>query len=172
MKQIIKDFILVAAVLMGLAAGAAAQNPMVGVGKWQERMRSERIAFLTAETNMTPAEAQKFWPIYNEAEKARTEAFGKTMQAYAALEKAVNESKSAKDIEDKLTAYLNASKASQEIDSNYAKRYLKVLSAEKVARLFVAEEKFRRNQIGRLNQMGRNGVNNNTSTNRSNRRQN
>lgn len=165
MKQIIKNFIVAAAILMGVAAGAAAQNPMANVGKWQERMRSERIAFLTAETGMTPAEAQKFWPIYNEAEKARTDAFGKTMQAYAELEKAVNESKPAKDIENKLTAYLNASKASQEIDSNYAKRYLKVLPAEKVARLFVAEEKFRRNQIGRLNQMGRNAVGGNVGGN-------
>ena len=151
MKQTVRYLIMAAAVLMGLAVAAHAhtQGPK-GPGKWQERMRSERIAFLTAETGMTPEEAQKFWPLYNEAEKARNEAFGKTMKAYGELEQAVNDSKSAKEIEAKLNAYLNASKAGQEIDSNYAKKYLKVLSAEKVARLYVAEEKFRRNQIGRL----------------------
>jgi len=155
MKQIVRQMAMAVAVLLTMAAVAVAQ-PWGGNGNWQEKMRSERIAFLTAETGITPAEAEIFWPVYNEAEKARMDAFGKNMEAYAALEKAVDESKPAKEIERLLTAYLNASKAAQEIDSKYATRYLKILPAEKVAKLFVAEEKFRRNQIGRLHFRGNN----------------
>ena len=146
-----------------MATLASAQRPQGG-NKWMERMRSERIAFLTAETGMTPDEAQKFWPLYNEAEKTRMEAFGKSMQAYGVLEKAVDDGKPAKEIEQLLNAYLNAQKAAQDVDSNYAKKYLKVLPAEKVAKLFVAEEKFRRNQIGRLHVgAGRESTNKNTN---------
>ena len=155
MKQIVRQMAMAVAVLLTMAAVAGAQ-PWGGNGNWQEKMRSERIAFLTAETGITPAEAEKFWPVYNEAEKARMDAFGKNMEAYAALEKAVDESKPAKEIERLLTANLNASKDAQEIDSKYATRYLKILPAEKVAKLFVAEEKFRRNQIGRLHFRGNN----------------
>ena len=163
MKQIIRNLALAAVSLLAMATLAAAQRPQ-GNNKWMERMRSERIAFLTAETGMTPAEAEKFWPLYNEAEKVRMEAFGKSMQAYGALEKAVDDGKPAKEIEQLLNTYLNAQKAAQDVDSNYAKRYLKVLPAEKVAKLFVAEEKFRRNQIGRLHVgAGRESTNKNTN---------
>ena len=33
---------------------------------WKERLMSEKIAFLTAELNITPQEAQVFWPVYNQ----------------------------------------------------------------------------------------------------------
>lgn len=159
MKQIIRNLALAAVSLLAMATLAAAQRPQGG-NRWMERMRSERIAFLTAETGMTPAEAEKFWPLYNEAEKTRMEAFGKSMQAYGELEKAVDDGKPAKEIEQLLNTYLNAQKVAQDVDSNYAKKYLKVLSAEKVAKLFVAEEKFRRNQIGRLHIGAGRGTNN------------
>lgn len=164
MKQIIRNLALAAVSLLAMATLAAAQRPQGANNRWMERMRSERIAFLTAETGMTPAEAEKFWPLYNEAEKTRMDAFGKSMQAYGALEKAVDDGKPAKEIEQLLNTYLNAQKAAQDVDSNYAKKYLKVLPAEKVAKLFVAEEKFRRNQIGRLH-VGAGRGNNNRNTN-------
>ena len=47
-----------------------------------ERLQSEKIAFITAELDLTPEEAQVFWPVYNQcwkevhaANKAMREAF-------------------------------------------------------------------------------------------------
>ena len=37
-------------------------------GDWQEKMRAERVAFLTTAMELTPAEAEKFWPVYNSME--------------------------------------------------------------------------------------------------------
>ena len=42
-------------------------------GGWQERMQSEKIAFFTAELNLSPEEAQVFWPVYNKLEAEKKE---------------------------------------------------------------------------------------------------
>ena len=42
-----------------------------GKCEWQERMQSEKIAFITAELDLTPEEAQTFWPVYNQIEQKK-----------------------------------------------------------------------------------------------------
>ena len=36
-----------------------------------EKFKSQKIAFITEKLNLTPKEAQEFWPVYNEFEKQR-----------------------------------------------------------------------------------------------------
>ena len=31
---------------------------------WQDKVKSEKIGFITVELNLTPEEAQVFWPVY------------------------------------------------------------------------------------------------------------
>ena len=147
-------------VIMVLAAMTASVRAFAGgcgscpQEKWQDKMRSEMVAFLTAETGITPAEAEKFWPVFHEAEKARREAFRKVMQTYDALEEAVRTNQPAKEIEKRIKAYTDAQEDVREVDGEYVEKYLRILPAEKVARLLLAEEKFRRNQINRLHERG------------------
>ena len=117
---------------------------------WMDRMRSDKIAFLSNEIGLTPSEAEKFWPIYNQAEKEKESSMGEVMKAYMELEKAVEAGKSDKELTSLLDKYMKAQKASSEVDAKYVEKYKKVIPGEKVAKLFVAEEKFRRNQISRL----------------------
>jgi transketolase len=42
------------------------------MGEKREKIRSHKIAFITERLQLTPAEAEKFWPIYNEHEAAMT----------------------------------------------------------------------------------------------------
>ena len=41
-------------------------------GQDLERIQSYRIALFTRRLNLTPAEAEKFWPVYNEYDNKRT----------------------------------------------------------------------------------------------------
>lgn len=149
------SFIVTALAAMFLSVCASARCCGSGAkDKWQDKMRSEMIAFLTAETGITPAEAEKFWPVYNEAQTARREAFRKVMQAYDAMEEAVKSGLPAKEVEKRIEAYVDAQEDARDIDGKYVEKYLRILPAEKVARLLVAEEKFRRNQINRLHERG------------------
>ena len=119
-----------------------------------ERIQSEKIAFLTNALDLNPEEAQKFWPVYNEAERSRRVAFKKVMQAYDAMEEAVKSGLPAKEVEKRIEAYVDAQEDARDIDGKYVEKYLRILPAEKVARLLVAEEKFRRNPINRLHERG------------------
>lgn len=117
--------------------------------EWKERFKSEKIAFLTMEMNITPAEAQAFWPIYNEIEQKKDEALGQIIKAYKDMNAAI-EANNQKEIDKSLTAYLQAQEKLREIESYAAEQYKTVLPVEKVAKLYVGEEKFRRQNIRKL----------------------
>ena len=117
---------------------------------WKERMQSEKIAFLTMEIGLTPDEAQKFWPIYNQVSEELDKAMHETFASYMELEKALNENKADKEISKCLDKYLDALEKQNEICDDSVEKYRKILTDKKVAKIFVAEEKFRRQHIRRL----------------------
>ena len=121
---------------------------------WKEKIMSEKIAFLTIEVGLTPEEAQTFWPVYNQVEQGKDEAIKKSIHAYRELNKAVEEGKSTKEISALLDNYLAAQKNLREYENGIADKYKSVLPADKVAKLYVAEEKFRRQQIRNLHHRG------------------
>ncbi|MBR1699374.1 MAG: hypothetical protein IJ714_06285 [Bacteroidales bacterium] len=113
---------------------------------WREKIRSQQVAMITSELDLTEAEAQAFWPVYNEVQAQRREAFKASAKALKALKNGVE----GKDVNALLDQYEAAKKNCDAVDIQALARYKKVLPAEKVAKLLVAEEKFRHQQIGRL----------------------
>lgn len=146
MKRFSKYFIVAVLALFSLARTAAFAHQE---GDWQEKMRAERVAFLTTAMELTPAEAEKFWPVYNSMEAERRASFGKVMRAYKALSDGVAAGKADKELEVLVNDYTTANKNSHSIEAKYTPQLIKILSVSKVAKLFVAEEEFRRQQIGR-----------------------
>lgn len=118
---------------------------------WQEKMKTEKIAFLTSAMDLTPAEAEKFWPVYNDMENERRASFKKNMGAFKALDEGLKAGLPEKEISVLVNNYVNAIKASRAVEAKYTPSFLKILPAEKVGKMFVAEEEFRRQQIGRWN---------------------
>ncbi len=150
-----KKVISVLCLLAVLATGALAQEQQRGrQGRggegWRERVRAEKVAFLTEQIDLTESEAQVFWPIYNQIQKEQREAFEAVRKAYEAMEKGVNEGKTGKEMEKLVEAYVDAKDKNEGIETKYLNKLMKSLPAEKVARYYVAEEKFRHQQIGRL----------------------
>lgn len=117
---------------------------------WKQKMQSEKIAFLTSEIGLTPEEAQNFWPVYNEVNKEKDEAMKEVFKSYRELETAIKEGKSEKEINNLLDKYLDSKKAQKEVDAKAAEKYRKVLKGDKVAKVFIAEENFRRHHIRNL----------------------
>ena len=117
---------------------------------WKKKMMSEKIAFLTIELDITPEDAQVFWPVYNQVETEKDQAMKNVFEAYVALERALENGKSGKEAEKLLNDYLNAINKQNAILAEAVDKYKAVLPADKVAKLFVGEEKFRRQHIRRL----------------------
>ena len=66
------------------------------------------------------------------------------------MEDAVAAGKGEKELNKLLDEYLAALKAQGEVEQKAYKEYAKVLPVEKLAKLYVAEEKFRRQHIRKL----------------------
>lgn len=118
---------------------------------WQDKMKSEKIGFITVELNLTQEEAQVFWPVYNEIANKKAELQKQVRESYKALLKALHEEDATdQEINKLLDNYLAAKQAVQEACKGDVAKYRKVLTAKKVAKLYVAEEKFRRQHIRNL----------------------
>ena len=153
MKKVISVFVMVALMTTAAFAQQHQQGQRQGRrdgGNWRERIRAEKVAFLTEQIDLTESEAQVFWPIYNELQQKQREGFEAVKQAYDAMNKGVQEGKTGKDMEKLVKAYIDAKDKNEGIETKYLNKLLKALPAEKVARYYIAEEKFRHQQIGRL----------------------
>lgn len=147
MKKII--YILTTSILMLTSAISASAEERFQ-DNWKEKIMSEKIAFLTMEMGITPEEAQVFWPVYNQVDKQRDEAIRNVFRSYKAVEDAVAAGKGEKELNKLLDEYISALEAQGEVEQKAYKEYAKVLPMEKLAKLYVAEEKFRRQHIRKL----------------------
>lgn len=153
-RKVMKKIVSMAACLL-IAVSAAvvyAQPPRQGKcgASWGDRMRAERIAFLTEAMDMTPELAEKFWPVYNEVQGQKRDAQMKVMETYRALEEAVRDEKPESDVSAALDEYLEALDARREANKAVVARLKTVLSDSELARYYVADERFRREQVHRL----------------------
>lgn len=147
MKKIIS--VVCALVLVSVVAFAQ-DKKQKDPEKWREKVRAEQVAMITSELDLTEAEAQAFWPVYNEVQKQRREAFQASGEAF----KAMNEGIDGPDVNNLLNNYLDAKKKCEDLENEALIRYKKVLPVQKVAKLVMAEEKFRHQQIGKLGGKG------------------
>jgi hypothetical protein len=151
MKTDIRKIMIIAAILVFGAANAFANNETKE--DWKEKIQSEKIAFLTMEIGLTPQEAQVFWPVYNEINEEKDQAMYEVIKYYWEMSKAIEAGKSEKEIKALLDKYLEAQEKQRKIDEDAAEKYKKVLSTTKVAKLYIGEEKFRRQHIRKLRDM-------------------
>lgn len=141
-----KTFVISALMLICAAISADAS----GKDDWKQKMMSEKIAFLTVELDLTPEEAQAFWPVYNKVSSEFDDAMQEIFKAQKALSKAIDDGKPESEISALLDRYLSAQQKQREINGAMAGQYRKVLPVSKVAKLYISEEKFRRQCIHRM----------------------
>ena len=153
MKKLIS--VLSAIALMSVVAFAQTRNGFKGNKKgaeqWRERIRAEQVAFITSELDLTESEAQAFWPVYNDVQNKRRDAFKASGEAFKALAEGVD----GEDVDKLLKQYLDSKKEAEKIEADAIARFKKVLPEKKVAKLVLAEEKFRHHQISKLGQGGK-----------------
>lgn len=107
-----------------------------------QNFKAEKIAFITEAIELTPAEAQKFWPVYNELEKAKWEQISERHDLEKSLIENMKElpDKEYLKLADKLSSY---PAKEGELNLKYNKKFLEILSPKKVVMLYIAEVEFR-----------------------------
>jgi len=115
----------------------------------KERIESHRIAFITDRLELTPAEAQIFWPVYNEYEKKRhevTKDFRKRMN----LEQRNIEELSDKEAMEAAENQLLEAQKMLELRKEYHLKFKNILPPKKILMLYDSEREFQKQLIERL----------------------
>lgn len=146
-----KKIISVLALAVLVCTAALAQKEKGNKEQWREKVRLEQAAYIKAELKLSDEEAQKFWPVYEDVQARRREAFKESFDAMKTLKEDLD---NGRDSGKSLDKYLSAKKKIQDLDNDAVKKYSKVLPKDKVARLVLSEERFRHNQIGKFGQGG------------------
>ena len=110
----------------------------------REKLNTHKIAFLTDRIDLTEAEAEKFWPIYNVYEEEK-----KAIKEDKLVE-ALNADISEKEAEKALTSIMDLRSKELELDKKYLGKFRTVLSASKVVKLIKAEREFKAKMVGKL----------------------
>ncbi len=107
-----------------------------------EQFKSQKIAFITEKLNLTPKEAQEFWPVYNLFENERMEIQKKRRELE---QKTWNENVKMTDQEIIRTTRSIAATFTKEaqLSESYNEKFLKILPPQKVLQLYRAESQFR-----------------------------
>jgi hypothetical protein len=108
-----------------------------------EKMEAMKIAYITTALDLTPAEAQLFWPIYNESEQKRKEL---RKARFADRKEAAHNFDTMTDQEAEQYIDREIDFKQKELDL-HKERHLslkKILSAKKIAKLYKAELDFQR----------------------------
>lgn len=107
-----------------------------------EQFKSQKIAFITEKLNLTPKEAQEFWPVYNLFENERMEIQKKRRELE---QKTWNENVKMTDQEIIRTTRSIAATFTKEaqLSESYNEKFLIILPPQKVLQLYRAENQFR-----------------------------
>jgi len=122
----------------------------------KEKVESMRIGFITQKLDLTPDEAQKFWPVYNEFHKKRDE-FRKKKHGEGKNVKPALDSLSNKEIEKLVDDEMAARQKELDLQKEYHAKFKSVLPIKKVAKLYRAEEQFAHHLLNQLSENKKKG---------------
>ncbi len=123
--------------------------------KMLDEYQNERVAFLTRQLDLTPAEAEKFWPIYNEYLKKRDEVLRERRPRHKGPPDF--DQMTDQELDEMLKLQLDSEIKLQHLKKEYFTKIRKELSARKVAKLYMAEQQFMNHMINRFREPGERG---------------
>ena len=142
MKKLIPILVL----LIGLSGFAQ------GGEKMNERIRAQKIGFITEKLSLTSEEAQSFWPIYN-AYEATVERIRSEDLRPIKIKMRKDPGMSDKEADELLEKLIKVENDIHTAKLKLVKDLKKVISSKKIIRLKAAEDMFNKKLLERLREM-------------------
>ncbi len=135
------NWLLISLVL--LAGMASAQ------GDGRQKIEAAKIAMITNRLNLSPEQAQQFWPVYNEYNARKVDLNKHVRQLNNSPNRqSFTDSDVISDLKE-----INATKQKlADLDDEYLNKFLKVISPAQVAELYKTEQVFNKMLLQRMNQ--------------------
>ena len=115
----------------------------------KERVEAMKVGFLTQRLNLTPEEAKIFWPVYNKYQD-ELEVLRKSRRENLVNAKMNFDEMSEKDVEKAVDSELGFRQSELDLLKKYHGQFKQVLPIKKVAKLYRAEEDFKRELLDRI----------------------
>ena len=110
------------------------------------QLENAKIAFITTRVALTPEQAQKFWPLYNEFSAKRRE----LNRSSRVLRRDVADGTSDQQIRDNIAQSFALRQQELNLEKDYVDRFQKVISLRQVAQLLTAERDFTKEVVTRV----------------------
>lgn len=114
-----------------------------------EKFRSMKIAFFTERLELTPVEAELFWPAYNENEKKKREISHHKHLRRRNIDEQL-ENMSDEEAEKKVDAMMEAREKEVQLASDFHDDLKKILPPKKVMRFYITEIEFREYMLRKI----------------------
>jgi len=124
------------------AAGAFAQDPEA-----IKKIESARIALITERLELTPEQAEKFWPLYREYTSRREELRKEYLDARRSVRQENMTEEESKRLLDK---GLELKEKQVSLDKVYSERFNNVITSRQLLQLRKAEDDFRQMLLDRI----------------------
>jgi len=147
MKRII--ILLLATVALSFAFNSCSNNTK----KSQEELKSQKIAFLTQKLELTPAEAEKFWPVYNEYWERKYKIIGDKRTAMKYCTENMRSMKE-EEIAKYANMYIDFQKQESELLAEFNGKFREILPPSKVFKLYQADYEFKTYLLKQIKESG------------------
>ncbi len=131
--------LIVLAILFGVVTKASAQDGRPA----REKVESMKIGFLTERLDLTPEEAKVFWPVYNKYHD-EVEVVRKSRKENLVNARMNFDEMSDKEVEKVIDNEIASRQSELDLMKKYHPQFKQVLPIKKVAKLYKAEEDFKR----------------------------
>ena len=107
-----------------------------------DKFKARKVAYITEAIDLTPAEAEVFWPVYNELEKKRFELMQERRKTEEMMEGETKKMSDAEytELSRKMASFM---KTESDLIIEYNEKFLDILPPKKVVELYKAEHSFR-----------------------------
>ena len=118
-------------------------------GDRKEKVEAMKIAYITNQLDLTPTEAQQFWPVYNEYE-AKIQALRQSRRKDKKDGPDNLDVMSDKEVEALVDAEVSMRQKEMDVMKEYHSKFKAVLPIRKVAKLYRAQEDFKRELLKKI----------------------
>ena len=115
-------------------------------GGGRQRIESAKIGLITNRLNLTADQAPSFWAIYNEYDDKRSETRRKIRQINAAAGQTLTDENALSNIKE----VNDLKKQLADLDEEYSKKFLKVISPKQLQELYNTERMFNKMLIDQI----------------------
>ena len=144
-----KRIILIASTLFVVSQIGFAQPNQANKGDRKEKIEAMKVAYITDKLDLTPKEAQQFWPVFNEFDdKLKDLRQGRKKDTKDGMDNL--DQLSDKEVETLIDSEIGYRQRELDLMKEYHAKFKAVLPARKVAKLYRAQEDFKRELLKKI----------------------